>query len=231
MTPRQRRRALMGLVLAGLMLAMSASSGCNLLSLPFFLLGPEPRIEASLKKIASKNKDKPVRVVVLVSYDNPTSDFFRADRDLSNIVAAKLKECCKYNDEKIEVVSASKVDEFKNLNSEWRALSLEDIGTHFEADYVIDLAINKMSLYETGSQGGLYRGRAEISITLCDLKNPDEGTMSEEFTWVYPTDSNGPVDVMDKPKEVFRGDFYRSIATQIAWHFTSHPTAQDFKQK
>src|SRR5262245_55288726 len=100
MTARQRRRAVMGLVGAGLVFAMITSAGCNLMSLPFFILGPEPKIEASLKKIADKDKKKLVRVVLLVNNDlNANSDFFRADRDLSNYIAAKIKGCCKYNKE------------------------------------------------------------------------------------------------------------------------------------
>ena len=105
MTARQRSRVLMGLALAGLMFAMVTSAGCNILSLPFFIFGPEPRIEASLKKLADEDKKKLVRVVILASDLNPNADCIRADRDLSNWVVVKLKEFCKANGENIEVVA------------------------------------------------------------------------------------------------------------------------------
>jgi hypothetical protein len=231
MTATRRSRAWLGLVLAALMLAMVTSSGCNMLSIPFFLFGPEPKIQASLKKLASEERDKVVRVVVLVTNDHANSDFIRADRDLGNLIVAKLKDCFKYNEEKVEVVSASKVEEFKNRHDDWRTMPLDEIGNHFNADYVIDLEIAKLSLFEHGSYNQIYRGRSEISITVCDVKNPDEGAMSEEFSWIFPKDSAQGVHIDDQPKAKFRDEFYKAIATQIAWRFTSHPTSEDFHQK
>ena len=73
------------------------------------------------------------------------------------------------------MVSASKVDEFKNRHADWRTMPLDEIGSHFNADYVIDLEINKLSLYEVGSYNQIYRGRTEISINLCDVKNRTKG--------------------------------------------------------
>ena len=70
MTATRRSRVWMGLVLAALTFVLVTSSGCNMLSIPFFLFGPEPKIEASLKKLAAKERDKLVRVVVLVTNDN-----------------------------------------------------------------------------------------------------------------------------------------------------------------
>src|SRR5262245_9079924 len=51
--------------LLGVFLTAALGSGCNILSLPFFIFGPEPKIEAKLHKLASDEKDKEVKVVIL----------------------------------------------------------------------------------------------------------------------------------------------------------------------
>jgi hypothetical protein len=219
----------MGLMTAGLLTTAALSAGCNPLELGYFLFGPEPKIEASLKQIASTDKERTVRAVVLVSNDaNSSMDFVRADVELSHLVVNKMRDQCKYNNEKVELISPTKVNEFKNKHPDWRTIPPEKIGTHFDADYVIDLEINKLSLYEYGSANQIYRGRAEISITLFDVNNPDEGAERSEFNYVYPSDSIQGVPIDDKPKEKFIEDFYKSLAEKITWHFTAHPTREAF---
>ena len=45
-------------------------------------------------------------------------------------------------------------------------------------DYVIDLEINAVTLYEQGSANTLFRGHAEISIDVVDVHKPAEGPLS-----------------------------------------------------
>src|SRR5262245_1522643 len=153
MNAKRRSRAWACLLLAGLTTVLTTSSGCNLLSVPFFLFGPEPKIEASLKRISKDKKEQTSRVVILVNNElsNASTDFVRADRDLGHLVSNALKEACKYNDEKIDIVPAAKVEEFKNRHDDWRTMPLEEIGRRFYADYVIDLELNKLTLFEYGS--------------------------------------------------------------------------------
>ncbi len=227
-----RGRLRAGVGLAVLAAAAVLAAGCNPMEIGYFLFGPEPRIEAALKKIASDDKNHTVKAVVLVSNDlNTSTDFFRADRELCARVVDKLRDQCAYNKEKVELVSPAKVEEFKNKHPDWRTIPLDEVGSHFNADYVIDLEINKLSLYEYGSSNTIYRGRAEVSITLFDVNHPDDGAMTQEFSWVYPGDSSQGVPIDDKPKAVFLAEFYKSVATQIAWHFTSHPTMDGFREQ
>jgi hypothetical protein len=215
-----------------LLLTALAASGCNILSVPFFLFGPEPSLDAKLKKLASDDRDKTVRVAIVVNDRAMTSDFIGVDRDLTQFVVAKLKEQCKYNKEKVEVVAPAKVLDYKNNHLDvWDTMDLREVGKHFDADYVVDLEITKMSLFEYGSFNQLYRGRAEVSVTLVDVKNEEEGLERTEISHVYPNDSTQGIPIDDKVKQVFRAEFYKSLATQIAWHFTSHPTRDDYREK
>ena len=42
-------------------------SGCNVLSLPFFLMGPEPSVPPKVKRLATDDKDKKIKVAVVAS--------------------------------------------------------------------------------------------------------------------------------------------------------------------
>jgi hypothetical protein len=228
MTAKWRCRTVL---LTGLLTAVLAG-GCNPLQLPFFLFAPEPKIEASLKRLAAKDKDKTVRVVVLVSHDlnKVSADFIGADRALANLVASTLREQCKANKEKVEVVPTTKVEEFKNKHPDtWRTMPLDEIGRRFDADYVIDLELTHLSLHEPKSSG-FYRGRAQVSITLMDVNEPDE-PISDEFNWNFPGDVTQGIPVEDTTLPAFRLAFYKSLATQLAWHFTGHTTADDFRER
>lgn len=231
MTAKRRCGALGGVLLAGLMAAVLTSAGCNVLSVPFFLFGPEPKIEATLKKIASDERDVTVRAAVLVSCTGIDSDFAYAERDLANLVVNKLREQCKYNNEKVEVLSPVKVGEYKNRNPNWRASDLTEIGHDLDVDFVIDLEIRKLSLYDLGRQSGLYRGRADVLVTLCDVNNPDEGQEQTDFTFNHPGDTSLGVSITDMPQSEFKKQFYQALATQLAWHFTSHPRIDDWRMK
>jgi hypothetical protein len=217
--------------LSVLILVAVCGTGCNVLSVPFFLFGPEPKEEPMLKAVASKDKDKDVKVVVLTYGGLETRpEFLRADRDLTIQVVKQLREAFKYNEEKVTVVAPSKVDEFKNSHPNWKSMELADIGKRFDADYVIYLEINKLTLYEPGSSNLLYHGRADVTVNLVDVNQPDDAPESKELTAGYPGDSRGsmiPVD--DMTPQAFKAAFFTEVATQIAWHFAAHPTSDSYR--
>jgi hypothetical protein len=214
--------------LSGLVLLAALCIGCNMLSLPFFILGPEPKVEPLLKKVASDQKDKEVKVVVLSYAGLETRpEFLRADRDLSNVLVRQLRDGFKYNGEKVLVATPQKVEDFKNNHPNWHSMDLTEIGKRFGADYVIYLEINKLSLYENGSSNMLYRGRAEISVSLVNVNDADEGALQKEFTCTYPSEASYATP-SDKNPMAFRAEFYEHVAKKLAWHFTSHPTQADY---
>ena len=214
-----------------LLLTVVCTLGCNPLTFPFFL-GPEPTIPAQLKRLASDEKDREVTVAVLTYTGLETRpEFLRADRDLSNLIVKELREAFKANGEKVKVVQPSKVEEFKNNHPDWHALELPEIGRRFNADYVIYLEVGHLSLYEPRSANLLYRGRAELTVNLVDVNQPDETPETKELTVVFPAESNGmSIPAEDKSPQLFKAEFYKRIATQVAWQFTAHLTSDDYHQ-
>ena len=226
MTISTRRRVLA----ASLCLAASLGAGCNLISLPFFLFSPEPKKDAMLKRIASEDKEKEVKMVVICYSGLETRpEFIQADRQLAELLTKHLKDLFEYNKEKVKVVSPRKVEEYKSNHPDWHQnLEPAQIGKHFNADYVAFLDMNSMALFEKGSVNSMYRGRADITVTLVDVNKPDDYPDRKEFTQVFPGEAKGPIPVGDVTVNQFRAMFLDSVARRLAWYFTAHPTDKDF---
>lgn len=219
------------LLAASLILATGLGTGCNVLELPFFLMGPEPKKEASLKRIASDDKQKEVKLV-LVAYSGLETrpEFIQADRQLTELLAKHLRELFEYNKERVTVVSPRKVEEYKSNRPNWhQELDPAQIGRHFRADYVAFLDINDLGLFEKGSINKLYRGQADITVTLVDVNVKDDYPERKEFTHTFPGAAKGPIPVDDMSLIQFRQLFLAAVARRLAWYFTSHPTARDFE--
>jgi hypothetical protein len=98
------------------------------------------------------------------------------------------------------------------------------VGQHFKADYVIYIEINKLSLFERGSDMQLLRGRADLLVSVVDLKNSDETPDSRDFTCVYPSDSKGAIDVsLENTPAQFRQAFLGYVARRLSYYFAPHP--------
>jgi hypothetical protein len=221
---RSRRRQLVGLIL----LALGGTIGCNPLStLAYFLtLNNDPKVEPPCR--LKKDNKKNAKVVILVSTGLGTPEMLiGADRELANLLAVKLQEGCKANKENVIVVPANRVQRYKDENPNWQAEGAEKVGKYFRADYVIDLEISAMTLYERLSNNQMYRGNAEISVAVHDLSKPGEApTFSEVYTCEYPP--SRPVPVTDIPLQKFRLQFLTRVATDLSWYFTPHDVSDHF---
>jgi hypothetical protein len=211
--------------LAALAVTAILASGCNLIALPFFIFGPEPRIEPECKCLADKEHKEQVKVVILTYSGLETRpEFVRVDRELTNHLREQLKAALAYNKEDVIVANPRRIEEFCNENPN---ADPEEIGNHFDADYVIYLEINELTLYEKGSRNTLYRGQADITVNLIDLKHPDEGPIQKEFRCLYPGEVKNAIPREDISLAQFRHDFLAYTGKRLAWYFTSHPTNAD----
>ncbi|HMC67100.1 MAG TPA: hypothetical protein VKI65_19345 [Gemmataceae bacterium] len=213
--------------LAGLIVAGIATLGCNPVTMSYFLLfGTESKLPPKFH-LAPKEKDLQVRVVILASSGLETRpEFLRVDRELATLVARELQQGCKKNREEVVVVPTSQVEKFKDKNPNWRTLTAAEIGEKLSADYVIDLEINSLSLYEQGSHNTLYHGRAEISVNVTDVHDPDAKAFTDEYKCEFPRGRPVPAD--DSSPQQFRMQFLNRIARDLAWLFTAHPVEEDY---
>jgi hypothetical protein len=215
----------LGMLVAGMLFSI----GCNPQAISYLLYcAQDSKFEAKCK-LGSEDKKKPSRVVILASMPLETRpDLLGSDRELTTLLSQAVQESCKENKEFILLASTSKVQHFKEQHPNWQSMGLKEIGNTLEADFVVDLEINKLTLYEPGSQNTLFRGKAEISITCVDVHKFGEDPMfHEEYVREYPL-SRGPVPVTDIPLAKFRHDFLARMANEISWFFAAHPTEDNY---
>jgi len=216
-------------VIASLLLAVSAGCG-DFGAMAYFLL-PEQRIEPRMRHLASADAKKDSRVVILTwSAMETRTEFIHADRQLSELLGQQLQQLAEQAKERISIVPARKVEEYKNAHPDWRSLDLTDIGRHFDADYVIYLEIHSMSLYEVGGTQ-LLRGRANLTVSLADVRKPDDAPLSQPYTCIYPSESPGPVPVGDMHPMQFRQKFLTHMAKQLAQYFSRYPRSERFQME
>jgi hypothetical protein len=223
------RRACLA-VLAGVVgSALGGALGCgsDMGSMAYFL-SPEQRLPAKIKHLASEDKKKTPKVMILTYTGLETrSEFIHADRQLAEMLAKNLEQMAEESKEKLSVVPARKVEDFKNANPNWREMDLTNIGKKFGADYVVYLEINSMSLYETNSLNQLFRGRANLLVSLIDVSKPDETPAQEPYSCTFPSDARGPVPVgLDTNPIQFRQMFLSHMARQLSWYFSNYPRSE-----
>jgi hypothetical protein len=223
------RRSWRRLRLAGLLVVAAAlAAGCNLSALPYFLSGAEAKQPPILMKLASDDKKKEVKVAIFVySGVSDRPEFMCLERELSGALTRYLKDGCKANEEKVDIIPPGKVQDYKNTHPDWHAESLQELGKHFEADYVIYIEVMSMSLYEQGSAKQLYRGKAELAVTVVNMKTPDDDPIEQPYRCEYP--ASRPIMADDQNARQFYTSFLNYVAEHIAWYFTAHPTSEDYR--
>jgi hypothetical protein len=220
-------------LIASVFLVAGFLTGCNLLSLPFFIFGPEPKVEPEMKQIGSREKRDEVSVVVL-TYAGPETrpEFIKVDRDLAARIAVEMRKAFEYNEERVKVVSPSKVEKFKQDHLNWQTMELADIGKHFAANYVVyvELDNDTLALYERGSGRELFRGHADYTVTLVDVHEPEDGTQHKQFSYNYPSEAKA-IHASDTTVILFKQKFLEQIAKKVAWCVTSHPTKDGYVEE
>lgn len=212
----------------GLLLAVPLTQGCNMQSLYFLL--PEDRTPPVFQQLADKDKTKEVRVAIL-AYSNKLEtrpELLGAERDLTQQFAKRLQEGCRQNGENVVIVNPRKVEDFKSGHPAWADSDLADIGKRFKADYVIYLEINRLSFFDQSNLNFLYKGHADILVSLVNVNSPDVPIERKEFICTYPSDARPiPVDT-DNPSTRFREDFFANIAKKLSWYFTEHLPREEY---
>ncbi len=220
------RRWALAAVAAGL---AGVAVGCGDMGALAYFLSPEQALPARLKHLPSEDpKKEPPRVVILTySGVDMRPEFIHADRQLSEMLAQNLRQLAEVYKQRITIIPPRKVEEFKNSNPNWRGMDTAEIGRrYFNADYVIYLELRSLSLYEPGNST-LYRGRANLLVSLVDVNNPDESGLREDYECIYPsTQGPIPVDIDVQPMR-FCHDFLGHIARQLSWRFSNYPRSEN----
>jgi hypothetical protein len=216
MRSRWTYRSLFGL------LTIIAFSGCNPLTMMYFLFGaPEKKLPAEFPLTAEKKKE--TKLLVLFSAPvNMDYDFIGADRLLTSEFIQALTLGLKENKEKVTIVPSRKIDKYKEDHPNWRSRNPSEIGEAFEADFVVNFEIEELRMYMPGSRKQFFQGFARVTGTAYDLTKPDsEPKELQEFTLEYPRGTPIAVESNESISK-FRQKFLQQIAVELSWKFTAH---------
>jgi hypothetical protein len=216
-------------LLAAALVLTLAGIGCNPLTGMYFLMfGVDNKVPP---EFPLATPDREVRVMVL-AYSSPDvrTELVGIDRQIGTAIVRDLDRRCKYNKERVAITPIHLVEKFKSENPNWRGMGPAEIGHYFDVDYVIDMEIVNLSLYEQGSQRTLYKGRCKIDLAVLDLHKPNDGPVYKvSFSSEYPR-TRGPIPVADDNNlEKFRDQFVSRIATDICWKFTTHLSQEEYQ--
>src|SRR5262249_26123455 len=127
--------------------------------------------------------------------------------------------------EKVTIIPQRRVEAYKNSHPDWRQdPDLRKVGKAFDVDYIIYLEVNSLSMYEQGSFNQLYRGRANLTVTLINVKDAAAPAVAQEpSVCVYPSEARGSMAAdFEMPPVRFRQVFLDRIAKELSWKFTKH---------
>ena len=211
------RRAL----LAGGLLAF-AGMGCNPATLYFLMRGDDkkkPEIP-----LPAKEGKKEVTVAILTNGSPSLGyDFAGAERELAALIAKRMMEDTKEDKHPIRVIEQAKVDRFKASNPAWQTVSGGAVGKQLGADYVIDLTLTTMSMYQPEYGKEFYQGRASLQVVVYDTAAPDKPLQDYVHNSAQEQQSTAAVSPAG-----YRRWFIDRVATEVAYRHIPHVTATNF---
>jgi hypothetical protein len=204
--------------------------GCSPIIMMNFLLAPwmDDKI-TPVYPLACKDKE----IKVAIAAHHATLELRPELAEMHQLVAARLAQHLelrfKENKEKVKVVPPTLVRSYQT-NQQGGYVSPEEIGKHFQADYVIALEMEGLSLYEKGSREQLYRGHAEVQVKLVDVRKPaGEGERFDKtMRWDYPSVQRY-IDANEMSWGQFRSQFVDRIAKDLSQLFAAHPPRERYE--
>jgi hypothetical protein len=219
-------------LLLGLFLLMATSFGCSPLLLPFYIFGNVTNStlppDFPLYETAKKEKKRKEFKIVILPYRAQTlsPSYIGKERTLATMVSRQLTERFAANKEYVKIVPINEVEKFQRTHSEWQSMDPGEIGKQFGADYVVDMELAELRLFERKSHGMFLNGYCRVSLTVNDVeKVGQEPVFKQDFPMQFP--KSGPrVADLDDSAAKFEQDFFNQIAVRLAWVLTAHPTGE-----
>ena len=207
-------------------LAAVLTVGCSPLTTIGFLLHRNERVPAEVplkpKEAADGSKKEEVTVALLVSPQpgSASVEFAGAERELASMMAKMLPEMAKGGKQKVAVVPPSKVDTFKMHNPNWRTIRAAEIGKKLGADFVLDITLGPVSVYQPGSLKNLYQGKTEVSVEVYDVADPVAEPQHYVHPFSYP--KTGFKDATEVPIGQFRMEFLTRLSRELCLKHVEH---------
>jgi hypothetical protein len=192
-----------------------AGVGCNPIALTYFLFRGDQKTPAEFP-LPPREGQKEVTVALLISAPDAQWEFAALDRELAAVISRKFYEQTKDGKTPIRTVEQVKIDRFKANNPDWGAMSAAEIGAQLGADYVIELTVAAISLYEPGTGKYMYQGQATVEGTVTDVA---AGTQHAHYFANPRMDSRPASDML---MSQYKAKLLERIADEVTWKHVAH---------
>jgi hypothetical protein len=205
-------------------LAAVFTLGCNPLATLSFLTQSDPvkKAEYPLVFADGPKKGKEVVVAVFVSSAPGIGPVFAgSEGKLASDIAKKLPEMAKESKQKLVVLDPALVNKFKMNNPNWKLMHASEWGKKLNVDFVLDIHLEKMSLYQPGSLNMYYEGQADVTVDVYDVDaGPGEPKYNYVHPFKYPHTSVLPTDSI--PQNRFKQDYLEHLAAELSMKHVEH---------
>lgn len=137
-------------------------------------------------------------------------------RELAAAVSRRLSE----NSRRVEVVDFQDVEQYIDEN-DWNEFT--EVGHGVDADVVVGIDLEAFDLYDGQT---LYRGRANVSLTVVDVATGEIAYEKIVPEVVYPPNVGKPTSEIQE--SAFRREFMTDLSDLVGRHFYAHDTRVDF---
>jgi len=118
------------------------------------------------------------------------------------------------------VIPTAQVNKFKMNNPTWKDMHPSAWGKALNVDYVLDIHLDKLRLYQPGSLNALYEGHGEVSVFMYDVA---EGVAEPKY---YVHDFHHPKtgvrDATAIPLGAFKKEYLERLAVELAQYHVDH---------
>ncbi len=208
----------------GLGLLALASMGCSPSTLWFLMRGDDKKPPEV--PLPAKEGKKEVTVAILASAA-PTLGadpaFAGTERELAVLVGQRMAEETKDDRRPIRVIDQAKIEHFKaTAPQDWRVMDPAAVGKKLGADYVLDLTLESMSIFQPEYGREFYQGRATGTVAVYDTDKPGQKLQDYPLLSVGEQRSTAALTPAG-----YRKWFVTKVATEIANRHVPHVAVRD----
>jgi len=209
-----------------LALAAVLTIGCNPLQTVAFFLHKDDKLPAKypLRPKDGPKKDKDDEIVVLVLCDRGSGvpqEFSMVHNELAGMLGKRITEFAKDNKEKFTVVSAADVAKYKQGNPNWKSQHPSEIGKKFNADYVLDVTLSNIGVYQAGSAREIYEGRSEVYVDVYETAL-GKAEPKDKYVHQFLCPKTGMIAASNLPLSRFKQMFVEQLAQEIVQFHLEH---------
>jgi hypothetical protein len=204
--------------------------GCGPASLAMMLMPFSDDKEEPKCKLA--NPDKEVTIVLACHFQNleVRPELMSADQQLVDSLATELNKRYKDNKEKVKIVPPTRVRGDLMKLREWDPPSLREVAEKYNADYLIAIDIQKLSLVMRNSYDTLFNGQVDLHVRVFDIHAPIlDGYKYENYYHQSGFPQNRPIDASNSSPDLFRGMFVEKMSKDLAKWFAAYPSDDKYE--